>query len=149
MERMNFHIFIFGIGLRNHLDRTVGGKKMHDNYIVGYSVDVEKKNIVIKTYNNTKEKQSEILFLEVLTHSFKCIIDYNIISNIEEREISVFYIENQEEKKKMEGHCWPIDYQTEKELVAFLRNNGYKYIRVNSSYGMFGWILAKSYEIVE
>ena len=73
---------------------------MHDNYIVGYSVDVEKKNIVIKTYNNTKEKQSEILFLEVLTHSFKCAIDYNIISNIEEREISVFYIENQEELKK-------------------------------------------------
>lgn len=73
---------------------------MHDNYIVGYSVDVEKKNIVIKTYNNTKEKQSEILFLEVLTHSFKCVIDYNIISNIEEREISVFYIENQEELKK-------------------------------------------------
>lgn len=49
----------------------------------------------------------------------------------------------------MEGYCWPIDYQTEKELIAFLRNNGYKYIRVNSSYGMFGWILAKSYEIVE
>lgn len=47
MERMNFHIFIFGIGLRNYLDRTVGGKKMHDNYIVGYSVDVEKKNIVM------------------------------------------------------------------------------------------------------
>lgn len=49
----------------------------------------------------------------------------------------------------MEGYCWPIDYQTEKELIEFLKNNGYKYIRVNSSYGMFGWILAKSYEIVE
>ena len=122
---------------------------MHDNYIVGYSVDVKKKNIVIKTYNNTKEKQNEILFLEVLTHSFKCIIDYNIISDIEEYEISAFCIDNQEELKKMEGYCWPIDYQTESELIEFLKNNDYKYIRVNSSYGMFGWILAKSYEIVE
>lgn len=78
---------------------------MHDNYIVGYSVDVEKKNIVIKTYNNTEEKQNEILFLEVLTHSFKCIIDYNIISDIEECEISVFCIDNQEELKKMESYC--------------------------------------------
>ena len=73
---------------------------MHDDYIVGYSVDVEKKNIVIKTYNNTKKKQSAILFSEVLTHSFKCIIDYNIISDIEEYEISAFCIENQEELKK-------------------------------------------------
>ena len=149
MVLMNFHTFIFGIGLRNHQDRIVGGKKMHDSYIVEYSVNFEKKNMVIKTHNNTKGKRSEILFSEVLTYSFKCIIDYNIISNIEEREISTFFNENQEELKKMEGHCWPIDYQTEKELIAFLRNSGYKYIRVNSSYGMFGWILAKSYEIVE
>ena len=62
-------------------------------------MDVEKKNIVIKTYNNTKEKQSEILFSEVLTHSFKCMIDYNIIFDIEEREISAFCIDNQEELK--------------------------------------------------
>ena len=122
---------------------------MHDDYIVGYSVDVEKKNIVIKTYNNTKKKQSAILFSEVLTHSFKCIIDYNIISDIEEHEISAFCIENQKKKKKMKGYCWPIDYQTEKELITFLKNNGYKYIRVNSSYGMFGWILAKTYEILK
>ena len=122
---------------------------MHDDYIVGYSVDVEKKNIVIKTYNNTKEKQSEILFSEVLTHSFKCIIDYNIIFDIEECEISAFCTENRDELKKMKGYCWPIDYQTEKELVTFLKNNEYKYIKINSSYGMFGWVLAKSYKIVE
>lgn len=93
---------------------------MHDSYIVEYSVNLEQKNIAIKTYNNTKEKQSEILFSELLTHSFKCIIDYNIIFDIEEREISAFFNENQEELKKMEGYCWPIDYQTEKELITFL-----------------------------
>ena len=122
---------------------------MHDNYIVGYSVDVKKKNIFIKTYNNTKEKQNEILFLEVLTHSFKCIIDYNIISDICECEILSFVKENQEELIKMEGYCWPIDYQTEQELTDFLVDNEYKYIKINSSYGMFGWILAKSYKITK
>ncbi len=122
---------------------------MHDDCIVAYNVNLEEKVVVIQTYNNTKKKQGKIYFSEVLTHSFKCIIDYNIISDIEECEISNFFIENQEELKKMEGHCWPIDYQTERELIIFLRNNGYKYIRVNSSYGMFGWILAKSYDIVE
>lgn len=122
---------------------------MHDDCIVAYNVNLEEKIVVIQTYNTTKKKQRKICFSGVLTHSFKCIIDYNVISDIEECEISEFFNENQVELKKMEGHCWPIDYQTEKELIVFLRNNGYKYIRVNSSYGMFGWILAKSYEIVE
>ena len=49
----------------------------------------------------------------------------------------------------MEGYCWPIDYQTEQELTDFLVDNEYKYIKINSSYGMFGWILAKSYKITK
>ena len=45
--------------------------------------------------------------------------------------------------------CWPIDYNTEQELIDFLITNKYKYIEINSSYGMFGWVIAKSYEISE
>lgn len=93
MVLMNFHTFIFRIGLRNHQDRIVVGKKMHDNYIVEYSMNFEQNNIVIKTHNNTKGKRSDISFSEVLTHSFRCIIDYNIISDIEEREIGDSIVE--------------------------------------------------------
>lgn len=122
---------------------------MHDNYIVGYSVNLEQKDMVIWTYNNNEKKQGKICFSEVLTHCFKCIIDYNIILDIQECEISSFVKDNQEELTKMEGYCWPIDYQTDQELMDCLVANEYKYIKINSSYGMFGWILAKSYEICE
>lgn len=40
-------------------------------------------------------------------------------------------------------------YNTEQELIDFLITNKYKYIEINSSYGMFGWVIAKSYEIRE
>ena len=122
---------------------------MHDDCIVTYSVNLEEKVVVIQTYNNTEKKQRKIRFYGVLTHSFKCIIDYNIIADIHECEITSFIIDNQEELIKMEGYCWPVDYHTEQELIDFLRTNEYKYIKINSSYGMFGWILAKSYEICE
>ena len=122
---------------------------MHDNYIVGYSVNLEEKDMVIQTYNNNEKKQGKICFSEVLTHCFKCIIDYNIILDIQECEISSFVKDNQEGLRKMKGYCWPIDYQTEQELIECLVANEYKYIKINSSYGMFGWILAKSYEICE
>ena len=122
---------------------------MHDDCIIAYSVNLERKNLVIQTYNNIEKRQSKIHFEGVLTHSFKCIIDYNIISDIYECEISNFVNDNREELKKMEGYCWPIDYQTNQELIDFLIVNEYRYIKINSSYGMFGWILAKSYEIIQ
>lgn len=120
---------------------------MHDDYIVGYSVNLKEKDMVIQIYNDNTKKLKKICFSEVLTHCFKCIIDYNIISDICECETSGFVRDNREDLIKMEGYCWPIDYQTEQELIEFLDNNEYKYIKINSSYGMFGWILAKSYEI--
>jgi len=63
MELMNFHTFIFGIGRKNHQDRTVGGKKMHDDCIVAYSVNLEEKVVDIQTYNNTKKKISTYSYL--------------------------------------------------------------------------------------
>lgn len=120
---------------------------MHDDYIVTYSVNLKEKYIIIQIYNSNNNKQKKIIFSDVLTHCFKCIIDYNIILDIQEYEISSFVKDNQEELIEMKGHCWPIDYQTEQELINFLVSNEYKYIKINSSYGMFGWVLAKSYEI--
>lgn len=122
---------------------------MHDDYLISYSVNLKEREVVIRTYNNSEKKQKKIHFSEVLTHSFKCVIDYNIISDVSECEINNFVRDNQDELIKMEGYCWPIDYQTDQELIEFLKTNGYKYIKVNSSYGMFGWLLAKSYEISE
>lgn len=120
---------------------------MHDDCIVGYSVNLEEKSMVIQTTNNNEKKQ--ICFSEVLTHCFKCIIEYNIILDIQECEISSFFKDNKDELIKMEGYCWPIDYQNEQELIDFLVVNEYKYIKINSSYGMFGWILAKSYKFIQ
>ena len=122
---------------------------MHDSYIIAYSVNLEERKLVIQTYNNIKKKQGKICFYEVLTHSFKCIIDYNIILDIQECEISFFFNDNKEELIKMQDYGWPIVYLTEQELIDYIRTNEYKYIKINSSYGMEGWILARSYEIEE
>ena len=122
---------------------------MHDNCLVEYSVNLKEKKIIIQTYDNKKKKYKRILFYGVLTHSFKCIIDYNIIMDIQEYEAKKFLYDNEEEIVKLKDYCWPTNYQNEKELIDFLITNEYKYIKISSSYGMFGWILAKSYEIKE
>lgn len=126
-----------------------GDGMLHDDHIVGYNVNFEAKSVVIQTYNTVQKKQRKICFSEVLTHSFKCSIEFNIILDLYEREINKFVRDNQEELMKMEGCCWPVDYDTEQELIAFLTVNEYRYIKIDSSYGMSGWILAKSYWLEE
>ena len=120
---------------------------MHDDDIVEYSVNISEKKLVIKTYNNNVKKERRICFYDVLTHSFKCVLNYNQILDIIEYGIDSFIVENKFELKELEGYCWPIDYQNEEELENYLIANNYKYIKLNSSYGLFGWILAKSYQI--
>lgn len=122
---------------------------MHDDYIVGYSVNLKEKSVIINTYNASKKKQGKIHFLEVLTHSFECVLDYNQLLNIYECEISRFVNDNRDELMKLAGCCWPIVYQTEQELITFLITNEYKYLKIDSSYGMSGWVLAKSYQLDE
>ena len=56
---------------------------MHDDCIVAYNVNLQEKYIVIQTYNSDKKKRSKLKFSEVLTHSFKCIVNSNIIYDIQ------------------------------------------------------------------
>lgn len=120
---------------------------MHDNYIVSYNVNLKQRALIIQTYNKTKKEEENIVFFDVLTHSFKCILDYNQVLDISDYRIDSFFNDNQIDIKEMHRYCWPIDYQDEKELKEFLIANEYKYIKISSSYGMFGWVLAKSYQI--
>ena len=122
---------------------------MHDDYIIGYSVNLKEKTVIIQTYNVSKRKQGEIYFSGVLTHYFRCILEYNQILDIHECEMGSFVNDNRDELMKMEGYCWPIDFQTEQELTSFLSINKYRYVKVDSSYGMFGWVLAKFYQLYE
>ena len=49
--------------------------------------------------------------------------------------------------KLLHCSCWPINYTNSEELKKYLIENKYQYIKINSSYGMYGWIIAKDYTI--
>lgn len=127
------------------LKQGVRGMYVHDDYIVNYNVDLQEKKLTIQTYNNYEKRKKKIVFSDVLTHLFKGALEWNQVLDIFEREISCFVKDNQKELQEMEGYCWPICYQTEQELFSFLNDNKYKYIIIDSSYGMSGWVLAKSF----
>lgn len=120
----------------------------HDHTISSYSVDFFSNKITIYTLNNNKEA---VLYIsDVLTHYFDCILDTksNIILDVDIKNIEYFIRENMDKIEELKNMCWPIYYNDINELKNFLENNNYKYIRILSSYGMYGWILAKNINIV-
>lgn len=120
---------------------------MHDDLIVSYSVNFSDKTIIMNTVNETDGREGKLEFHNVLTHSFENVLDYNQILDVNESEIDSFMKDNMVELEKMKSFCWPIDYEDIQELKNYLRENHYKYIKIISSYGLCGWVLAEKFEI--
>ena len=120
---------------------------MHDDLVVSYKVDFKNKTIIIITFNEINGRKRRLEFHNVLTHSFGNVLDYNQIFDVNELGIDLFVEENMAELEKMKDYCWPIDYEDIQELKSYLLNNDYKYVKITSSYGMYGWVLAKKFEI--
>lgn len=120
---------------------------MHDDYIVSYSVDIEKKEVQINTCNHENEKRRVLLFSEVLTHAFNCILECNILFDVTENDVELFIKNNSVELEEMKNFCWPINYDRVDELINYLVQNEYRYYVISSSLGMSGWVLAKSFDV--
>lgn len=121
---------------------------MHDNQIISYNVDFKNKTILIHTYDVNEEKYADLLFRDVLTHSFCNILVENIILDIEILSIDSFIDENRDMIEEGNSYCWPTTYESEGELQSFLINSSYKYIKIYSSYGMDGWVIAKKISLI-
>lgn len=123
--------------------------RIHDNEIVSYEVDLKNHQIILHTqYKDSGSiKNTDIIFHDVLVHFFQNELSGSIIFDIEKSDITLFLKNNSDLLKKQKNYCWPMPYRTEEELTEGLLKGQYSYYVISSSYGLNGWILAKSYEI--
>ena len=121
---------------------------MHDGIVEEYTVCLDEERIVIKTRNNNGVRHI-VCFENVLTHLFNCVIKGSQILEISESSIDCFLNDNRDILAEKSDYCWPMDYQSEDELKTYLEKSGYIYIVIYSSYGLNGWVLAKSWSVKE
>jgi len=116
--------------------------KIHDSKILNYRVNFEYLILEINVENEQSE-QIKIIFEDFFVFHFEDELPKSILLDIVEEDINMFYRENKELLEKGKDYYWPIDYNNFKELDNHLKSNNYRYFKIQSSYGLNGWVLAK------
>lgn len=123
---------------------------VHDNIILSYEVDLENEKIRMRTRSHHPELHgdTDILFSDVLAHSFDTPLQGSIIFDIDDVGLDYFISYNRDLLEKGKGQGWPIMYETDEELETKLIEGEYLYFVITSSYGLSGWVLAKKLEMI-
>ncbi|MCG1027115.1 hypothetical protein J5S49_02270 [Virgibacillus halodenitrificans] len=115
---------------------------IHDSKILNYQIDFESLKIKVKVVTE-KEKQVKILFEDFFAFHFEDQLPDSILLDIVEGDVNSFALDNRELLDKSKDYSWPMDYEYVEEMINYIKENSYKYYKVQASYGLNGWILAK------
>ena len=127
-------------------------KGVHDSLLIGYSVNSESHELVLSMHphHGTAPSPFNVVFYGAVAHCFDApllpAILYDISAVSAERLIT-------EEWPRIEpGHKasgWPGPWAaTLHAAIQFVQSSILQGFYVNSSYGLSGWVLAKSAEVV-
>ncbi len=87
---------------------------------------------------------TDVVFTDVLVHSFEDLLSGNILFDVEPQAIDDFVKEEAARFKRHKPYGWPPHYETPKQYKAFLRDSGYTVYQLGASLGMSGWVIAKA-----
>lgn len=121
---------------------------IHDNMIISYEVNLEKKKIAMHTKSESDDF-IDIIFTGVMGHFFENELSGSIIFDIEKYDLDQFLKDNNDLLIEHKNHWWPIRYDDIDQLMEILINEQYSYYVIFASYGLSGWVLAKEYQVLQ
>jgi hypothetical protein len=117
---------------------------VHDNHVLKYLVDHEKKEIILYTKFEDQEL-TDIVFSGVAAYLFEDTIIGCIIMDIEEWPAEdLISCLGEDYLMKHKNYGWPFDFQNTTDFIDKVKENGVIIYNLASSYGMSGFIFAKS-----
>lgn len=125
---------------------------VHDNRLLGYSVDCAARRIVLATvYDEGQAHEcSDLVFTGVVAYHFEGDAFGTILFDVMEASLRDVCAEYSEVLVRNRDYGWPITGWTSVEqLVATLCERGVKGYFVQSSCGMFGFVLAEQMTVSE
>jgi hypothetical protein len=133
------------IRMREERERSI-----HDNFVYGYAVACEQRQIVLHTEfrDGGAEEFTDVIFSGVVAHHFQDVLTGNILFGIEESDLEQVVQAWGELFAEGKRHGWPdvIEYDAPAHLVAILRERGVKAFEISSSFGLRGFVLGTAME---
>jgi hypothetical protein len=130
-------------------------RSIHDNHLVGYEVDCNRGNIRLHTeYRDVSAGQpfekTDVLFQGVEAYRFDGDNFDTIIFDVIELPVEELLRDESDLFACGRDYCWPGPSNTSDEAVlAHLRDRGTRAFVLHSSYGMGGWVLARSMAMID
>lgn len=125
-------------------------RSVHDNFVSGYSVDCEGRRIVLHMVFRDREpfEYTDVVFQDVFAHRFEHVLEGNILFDVEEVDVENFVEGEGELFAKSWRYGWPsFEYDGDlPQLVRSMRAASARVFAVSSSYGLSGWVVARSVE---
>jgi hypothetical protein len=120
---------------------------VHDNHLVAYTVLAKEKKIVLQTEFLDREPYefTDVVFDDVLAYHFENDLFGTIIFDIVEIALPALLKEHAAKFEVGWRYGWPRGWEKEKEEIEiFARRLEMRAFELSSSYGMTGWVIAKS-----
>ena len=127
-------------------------KGVHDSLLVGYSVSSESQRLVLSLHPHHGSAPSpfKVVFCGTVAHSFEAPLLPAILSAIDSVPAERLIAEQwQRIEHGQRANGWPGPWAvTLAAATQFVQSSNLQGFYITSSYGLSGWVLAKSAEVV-
>ncbi len=131
-----------------HIGKSMADLSIHDNRVTSYLVDGEQRCIVLHTVFEDRgpKERTDAVFEGVLAYQFENDNFGNILSGVAEVSAESIFQDSRQLFVEGESFCWPGSWnKSEAECLSYIHSCGVDGYLVCSSYGLSGWVLARSY----
>ena len=128
----------------------MGTRSIHDNRIVGYDVDGERRRIVLHTESDRREakERTDIVFEGVVAYLFENDNFGNILFGVEELPLEDFIAGNEQLFQTGVAFAWPGPWNLSPQAsLSHMQAAHVRAFEISSSYGLSGWVVARSLSI--
>jgi hypothetical protein len=123
---------------------------IHDNRVISYEVDGERRRIVLHTRFDDRDpvEHTDLIFEGVLAYHFGHDNFGNILFGVEELPIPQLVGAWRALFEEGSRYAWPGSWNESPDAaIGHFQANGAKAFEISSSYGLAGWVVAKSHRL--
>jgi hypothetical protein len=121
---------------------------IHDSYVVAYSADARSEQVVltIRAAAESADGEFRIVFEGVAAHQFRYPQIPSIVDDLIEVPVETLLEQEAEALSEGSRQCgWPGAWFTSRQAaLAYCESAGLRAFELQQSYGLSGWVLARS-----